>query len=654
MTSSLREFITHLKAQPETGDGVGNFDQVAQQFVDELRRHEPVLAIVVWLAEDDGKLRVCLERGLEQYANEGKFNVSAAHHRLLLACSSDGSNRTHTLELVGDGMPVASKMFPFQPGSSTGVLEIISAEPHHLEETEAIDEVGRWFQATFSNLSIHQNETQELAHSRLEPFLRLLYEQLSTRRVANVAATDGRVLCECDRISVLRYLGRRCQIAAISHVETVQRRSKLSRALRKLGLIGRRLPRPLVLEGNFSTCPENLKDALADYVGESRCHAIAFVPLIPEQEMLKVKHELAHRKMKPKSAIAMLIVEQFASEQSLNDVLDRVDLIKPHIARALANAADYESVFLLPLWRATGSCVRWLLGYPKAALAALSALAVAVCLILAITPATYRVHADGRALPAVQHDIFAMADGVVVEVFVTGGQRISVGDQLVALRNHELEIERVAVANEVTETEALIEALRVRMESARLSGDIELELAAEGELASAVIELEGAQRRLKLLDERLSRLVLVSRFDGVVTTFQPEQTLLGRPVQQGDLVLEVMDDLGPWRLELDIPEYRMGHVLHSANQHGPLQVRYIAMTDVSTMKMATLTDVATRSDHSEDLGAFVRAYAAIDGSDIPNRRIGAEVSAKIGCPNYSLFYAIFGDVVEFVQRNIWW
>jgi len=41
----------------------------------------------------------------------------------------------------------------------------------------------------------------------------------------------------------------------------------------------------------------------------------------------------------------------------------------------------------------------------------------------------------------------------------------------------------------------------------------------------------------------------------------------------------------------------------------------------------------------------------IDPSDIPDRRIVAEVSAKIPCPEYNLFYSIFGDVVEFFQKT---
>ncbi len=503
------------------------------------------------------------------------------------------------------------------------------------------------------------DEPMATSHADFSPavlsnFLRLLYQQLSTKRVAAVAASDGRVITGCDRLSVLSYHGSRCRILAISHVETIQRRSSLSRAMRKLVATARHLHSPLLLDGDFAGCPGNMQDALADFLAESRSHWLALVPLIPKDELQQTKYELSQRKWKDRPALGLLLVEQFATSASPEEVLDRVNVIAPHVASALSNAVEYESVWLLPLWRAIGRTTRWILGYPKLAIISVVVAIAVACMALALIPAEYRVHAEGRTMPCIQHEIYAKSEGVVTKILVVGGQRIAKGDTLLRLENKELEIETIATKNEIIENISLAESLGVQKEAARISGDRDAELKAEGEQASAQVKLEGARRRLKLLEERAERLTVISEYDGVVATFQPEELLRGRPVQQGDLVLEVMEDKGQWRLELDIPEYRMGHVLTSLQRQSKLRVKYIAMTEVSAPQYATLTEVATRTDHREDLGAYVRAHAAIQLTEPFKQRIGAEVSAKIYCPDYSLFYYLFGDIVEFVERNLWW
>ena len=65
--------------------------------------------------------------------------------------------------------------------------------------------------------------------------------------------------------------------------------------------------------------------------------------------------------------------------------------------------------------------------------------------------------------------------------------------------------------------------------------------------------------------------------------------------------------------------------------------------------------VGTRSEKSDELGSVVEVYADIDANSLPkqNRRIGAEVRAKISCGQRSLGYVLFGDVVEFVRQRLW-
>jgi hypothetical protein len=142
---------------------------------------------------------------------------------------------------------------------------------------------------------------------------------------------------------------------------------------------------------------------------------------------------------------------------------------------------------------------------------------------------------------------------------------------------------------------------------------------------------------------------------GTVVTYQLKQNLLDRPVRRGEVLLEVMDETGPWRLELEVPEYRMGHMLRALgrSEDHTLAVEYVPATAVEQRFQATLQSVGSRSNVSEEQGTIVEVFAEIDTGEVPERRIGAEVTAKIDCGQSNLGYALFGDVIEFLQRKLW-
>ncbi|HID21903.1 MAG TPA: HlyD family secretion protein [Planctomycetaceae bacterium] len=158
---------------------------------------------------------------------------------------------------------------------------------------------------------------------------------------------------------------------------------------------------------------------------------------------------------------------------------------------------------------------------------------------------------------------------------------------------------------------------------------------------------------MKILEEREKRLTVRAPITGVVPTFQIEQLLLNRPVRRGEKLLEVMDETGPWRLELEVEEYRVGHILRAQRELGTneLDVEYVLATNVEVPLHGKLQRLSTRANASEKTGSVVLAYVRIDPTELPMLRIGAEVRAKIACGKRSLGYVFFGDVVEFFQKQ---
>jgi len=110
---------------------------------------------------------------------------------------------------------------------------------------------------------------------------------------------------------------------------------------------------------------------------------------------------------------------------------------------------------------------------------------------------------------------------------------------------------------------------------------------------------------------------------------------------------------GPWRLELEVEEYRVGHILRAQRELGTneLDVEYVLATNVEVPLHGKLQRLSTRANASEKTGSVVLAYVRIDPTELPMLRIGAEVRAKIACGKRSLGYVFFGDVVEFFQKQ---
>ncbi|MCA9030751.1 MAG: HlyD family efflux transporter periplasmic adaptor subunit, partial [Planctomycetaceae bacterium] len=349
-----------------------------------------------------------------------------------------------------------------------------------------------------------------------------------------------------------------------------------------------------------------------------------------------------------------LVVEQATEARPRTNVVQRTELLTEHIETAIHNAQRYESIFLLPLWRFIGRTIGWFKGRRVwAALAIIAGIAL-VGAGLAYIPWEYRVEAKGLAMPVDQHEVFAPWDGDVVTVFVESGQRVEQGQKLVQLQSDELDAEKVRIVSEVNELKKTVLQREAEARSAD-SRPADERIRIEFEAKKAEIELEGAQDRLKVVEDRIANLLVTAPAPGVVATFQVKQLLQNRPVRRGELLMQVMDDTGEWRLELEVPEYRKGHIERAIANSGDekLKVEYVLATAVETSHEGHVTLISNRSNQSQEEGTIVEVHAAINKEDLGNRNIGADVTAKIHCGKKNLFYVLFGDVVEFVQRYFW-
>lgn len=483
-----------------------------------------------------------------------------------------------------------------------------------------------------------------------------IHESLRAGDVAVVAANECRRLLGVDRVSVAERHGPQVRISAVSGQQSVNARSNVVRLLAKLTEQVVNTGEKLTFTGDTSNLPPQIEKLLADYLHESRSRALVVVPLRGPAPRDRETGGVAEPHSQPApEPVGVLVVEQISETPLPADLDARLETLAGHVGLALRNAQAHETIFLLSLWEWLGKWKELLKGRRLAQVAAGLALTAAVVLALFLAKWDYRVVGKGRLMPVDRREIFAPWDGEVTSLPVKSGQEVKKGDLLAQLKNDELSSKLLAQRNLVAEKkkQALSIHAQLNEPGAPLNRSTEVEL--RGKLLQLEVEAEGAALQVASLERQVAALQVRAPIDGVVATFRIEELLRQRPVKRGELLLQVMDPSGPWRLELDVPENRLGHILHAQHdrEDGKLPVRYVLATATEVTYDGTLDSVSTRSVVSETEGAVVPLYASLSPPTPPEPRIGAEVTAKINCGPKSLGYVLFGDMIEFVRKRFW-
>jgi multidrug efflux pump subunit AcrA (membrane-fusion protein)/GAF domain-containing protein len=491
----------------------------------------------------------------------------------------------------------------------------------------------------------------------VDQFVQQLHRSLDLSEVAATVVNDGRQLLNADRVSLAMQYGKKTVIQAINGQDKVNKRANTVRLLSKLANKALSMRENFIYSGSVESIPPQIEEPLADYLQESGTRMIMIVPLFEPEKVVKHDDEtLGRKKDVPRKLIGGLIIEQITDSQPRPHLESRADLLSDHIASGIANSRNYENIFLMPVWRMVGRIFAALRGKTLVKTLLVIALLVGAGVTLAMVPYEYRVNCDGRLMPTIQREVFTNWEGEVVAIHVESGQQVKKGDLLVEIRNEDLKAQAIDTENKLSELRLSLLAVSAQMQSDNNKNrPVEDKINLRGKYYETRTQIAGTERQLEILKDRLDKLNVKAPIDGVVTTFQVEQLLINRPVQRGELLMEIMNPNGPWQLELDVEEKRMGHILSAAEKKGDLNlpVEFILATSNELTYEGEVTEISSRVNSSEESGSIVETYATFDKEELPLLRIGAEVSAKIDCGQRSLFYVLFGDVVETARRYFW-
>ncbi|MBW3540303.1 MAG: HlyD family efflux transporter periplasmic adaptor subunit [Planctomycetes bacterium] len=622
----------------------------------------------VWLTGHGGRLARFCDVNLSEVGLDDSPAAQAANSRLLTEVVGDGQTRAHNAD-DDRGVDLPSQhhivLAALQNGTeSVGVVEVFlrpdcprEARPGYMQFVEQMCGFASKYMERPRDLP-----TTPATDGFLDDFARFVLElqrSLHMKEVAGTAANDGRLLLKADRLSVAVKRGRKTTVQAISGQDNVNQRANLVRAMSRLCEAVVATQDPVLYTGKVEDLPPQIEEPLAAYVQESGSRMVAVVPLFESEPLVEsrdAEEDGRPRAQKRTRPVGCLLAERINDSQPPPAFQERCDLISDHIAAAITNARQHQRVFLLPVWRAIGRTTEWFHGRKLLKTLAILSLVAAIVASLVLIPWEYRVEGTGRLMPVAQSEVFAHEDGEVVTIFVEGGQQVRAGQKLVQLKNDDLAEQLSSAESDLLEKRALERAMQVEYEEAQKSFDRPEQHRVNVRIHETKTQIRGLESRIERFRERLGRLLITAPRDGVVATFQLDQKLRGRPIRRGEILMEVMDPTSDWRLELEVEEHRLGHLLRARQEQkrDDLKIEYVLATNPVETWEARLGEVATRPVPSSEGTSVVEVRGTIDPDDLPPaRRIGSDVRAKIHCGKSSLGYVLFGDVIEFFQRRLW-
>lgn len=492
---------------------------------------------------------------------------------------------------------------------------------------------------------------------RVDQFVLAAHASLDLAATACTIVNEGRRLIECDRLSVAIRRGRALRLAAVSGLESLDRRANLVRRLEDLTNAVIAAGEPLWFSGHTGQLAPQIAAPLQAWQDESHARSLAIIPLAAGGA--ESAAAAAGSAGPPEPGIvagnAALIAERFEEAIADESYREPVLLVARHAGLALQNALEHESLPFYRLMR-TVQKARWFIAARR--LPGTIAVAVAflgAVLALTFVPADFEVEGRGVVQPRRRRDVFARADGIVSEVRVEHGQPCREGDVLAVMTRSQLEFESSRVLGEMqTARQRLASVQAARLEltpQTAADRDKYNQLTAEEEEVREMLRSLEAQHAV--LKAQRAELVVRSPLTGQVVTWNVRQSLEARPVQRGQLLMQVADLDGPWVLELEVADDRIGHVLEARRALGDnLAVSFLLATDPGTVYRGAIENVALATDVRPPEKAAVRVTVGVDRAAIRGLRPNATVVSRIHCGRRAIGFVWFRGLWETIQKKV--
>jgi multidrug efflux pump subunit AcrA (membrane-fusion protein) len=508
-----------------------------------------------------------------------------------------------------DGNPTPGRLFAVPIELGTRSLAVVAMHCE-LDDPDAalfpaVREAGRWLSVVLSG---DDNAKGGARHVLLARMVTKVLEAEEAPAAYLTLVSELATALSCDRVSLGFLEQREIRLQAVSHSACFDPRTRLGRA------IAAAMEEAIDAEATirWPGDPDAPHRAHATLCESHEMGSAFSVPLSANGEAIGALCA-EYRNRHPTGAASAGRLEQLST------------LLGPLIALRRDAALPITRRVVTALAR---SWEEWSGERRRPHLVVAAVVSFALC-ALALMPGTHRVGASSRLEGLVQRAIVAPIDGYVAESRARAGDVIEAGEILGAIDDTDLRLEKrkwTARASQLDKEYRAALAVRDRSEANILSA-----------------RLAQARAELDLVEEQLSRTLLVAPFDGVVAEGDLSRSL-GSPVGRGDVLFQVAP-LDRYRIVLEVDETDIDEI--EAGQPGSLKLAAQPGKDLP-LTVERVVPVAV----SEDGRNFFRVEASLL-EPIDSLRPGMEGVGKIEVGRRSQLWMVTHSLFDWIRLRVW-
>ncbi len=547
-----------------------------------------------------------------------------------------------------------------------GTLELIqrgnigkSAQEGYLR---FLSQIAQLFQRWHEHRDLNQLSASADKWSHKVDFINEVHQSIDTKETAYAIANEARRLLKADRVSVGKWNGRRCKVIAISSQDRFDNRANVVRKLSKVATSSVAADTQFWITGDTDGIAPEVARKINDYLDESNCRTFAVIPLVKRPDD---KPNLEQKKRGREKAVKLgaLIVEYFDADVSEDQIADDCSLIVNQSQLALHNAKRHNEIFMAPVWKKLGWLQTFLFrDHFAKTMTGLAALA-GIVLLMIFLPVELKMNVDGVMHPKIRQNIYAQTQGTVDEIFIEENSVVEKGTPLMKLRNVDLEVQINQTDNQLLTLKSQMDGLEYQLSAGRRDdNEPDRRMDADAQLEMLTEQMASQKQLKKLLEKKKSMLEVNAPVDGSVITRDP-QRLKDYPVSPSQRLLTISKLNGPWELEIQIPQHKIGYIdnaIREAEEEAKdgdkpklLEVTYFVTANPNVTLKGELVRVTDRT-FPDDQGVphYRGVVRALDVENLEKPRPGAGVTASVFCGQRSLGFRCFYQVWDWVRTTL--
>ena len=471
------------------------------------------------------------------------------------------------------------------------------------------------------------------ARSGRDDFIRGLNQGIGlTDSFGSIAMTLASA-CQFDRVSLFQCRGKRFRLVTTSARKKVVRRARQIRLMERLvGVILSEADSFQYQVGSATDLDVSVLDALEPYCNQSGFREI-YIHLV--------------RDKKSQKPVAVIMVERFqAAANELERIHSKMQSLLLPVEDAVRDALKREDSG----WGFIASRL-WSPANRRKIAGSIITLIILVVTALFV-PMELRLSVEGRVVATEQSRLFSPTEGVVSEIAVTNGERVSKDAVLIQLRSPALDLQRRTVEGALATAETRLVSLKAMRSrgNAVSNREREAEVAAEERVLRK--EIEGLNSQLLLLEGQQENLTIRSPMNGLVDRWDLTQSLQSRPVAHGQYLLDIISETDGWTIELDVPEQHVNYVLQQ-QQVMPCRCSFRLRSDPTRVYQGTINEIAEVANLQVSGGSVVSATFDLTDEQVGDMRDGATLVAQVECGKYPLGFVVFRGLIQWYRSNPW-